>query len=82
MGVMSCYRNGCGNIMCDTYVSSVGYVCSDCQNEFSVLFPRKYSERKLVKKLMEFMNTEKRYNNHQEYDGDIDAQEFFNKNTN
>lgn len=35
MGVMSCSRNGCDSIMCDTYVDGeIGYVCFDCQSEF------------------------------------------------
>lgn len=34
MGVKSCHRNTCKNIMADTYVSSVGYVCDECQEEF------------------------------------------------
>lgn len=31
---MSCSRNGCDNIMCDTYVDHAGYICRDCQEEF------------------------------------------------
>lgn len=34
MGVMTCSRRGCSNIMCDTHISGVGYVCRDCQGEF------------------------------------------------
>ena len=34
MGVMSCSRNGCDSIMCDTYIDSVGYICRYCQDEF------------------------------------------------
>lgn len=35
MGVMSCSRNTCDNIMCDTYVDGdVGYVFNECQQEF------------------------------------------------
>lgn len=82
MGVMQCHRKGCENIMCDTYINSVGYICSDCKYEFSVLFPQKYSEDKLLRKLLKFMYREKKINHHKEYEGDIDAQEFFNKNTN
>jgi hypothetical protein len=36
MGVMTCSRKYCNNIMCDTYISSVGYVCRDCQSEFKI----------------------------------------------
>lgn len=34
MGVLACSRKGCENIMCDTYVPEVGYVCKSCQQEF------------------------------------------------
>ena len=34
MGVMSCSRGTCNNIMCDTYIDDVGYVCRECQKEF------------------------------------------------
>jgi len=34
MGVMSCHRKCCENIMCDTYIDGIGYVCNDCQTEF------------------------------------------------
>lgn len=34
MGVMSCNRNNCPHIMCDTYIDSVGYICRECQSEF------------------------------------------------
>jgi len=61
MGVMSCFRKGCENIMCDTYVSGIGYICYDCKGEFEYRYPDKYSENKLLKKLEKFMDTEKRY---------------------
>lgn len=34
MSVLSCARRGCENIMCETYVPDVGYVCRECQKEF------------------------------------------------
>ena len=34
MGVMSCSRNNCDNIMCDTHIYDVGYICWECQKEF------------------------------------------------
>lgn len=34
MGVLSCSRDGCSNIMCDTYVDGIGYICTECQEEF------------------------------------------------
>lgn len=34
MGVMECNRTGCDNIMCDTYVEGIGYICGECQEGF------------------------------------------------
>ncbi len=33
MGVMTCSRNGCGNIMCNRYSMKHGYICSECFSE-------------------------------------------------
>lgn len=57
MGVMSCYRKNCDNIMCDIYITDIGYICYDCQKEFG---EKKYkTETKLLKALKEFMSTRK-----------------------
>ena len=34
MGVKKCSRRGCDNLMCQTYVDRIGYVCRECQMEF------------------------------------------------
>lgn len=34
MGVLSCDRLGCNNIMCDILVPEVGYMCYECVSEF------------------------------------------------
>jgi len=34
MGVMNCSRKDCNEIMCQTYIPSVGYICGDCKFEF------------------------------------------------
>jgi hypothetical protein len=34
MGVMSCNRNKCENILCDTFIDTIGYICNDCKSEF------------------------------------------------
>lgn len=34
MRVMTCSRIGCENIMCEVYVQYIGYICTDCQQEF------------------------------------------------
>lgn len=77
MGVMSCYRKGCDEIMCRTYVDSIGYICSDCKGEFELLYPGKYSENKLIRKLEKFMTTEKRYRNISEDSSGITVYDFF-----
>lgn len=82
MGVMSCSRKNCENIMCDTCVESVGYICSECQSEFKQyleknnLNPR--TEGEINRELQTFMATPK--------DSYIDGNEtsvedFFNERT-
>ncbi len=39
MGVMSCNRRGCENIMCNRYSSEYGYICQDCFEELSTMHP-------------------------------------------
>ena len=34
MGVMTCSRRSCTNVMCDTYIPDVGYICDDCVKAF------------------------------------------------
>lgn len=34
MGVLSCFRLDCENIMCDDLIFDIGYICKDCQEEF------------------------------------------------
>lgn len=34
MSVLTCSRSGCHEVMCRTYVPSVGYICRECQEEF------------------------------------------------
>lgn len=31
---MACSRKNCDNILCNTYISSIGYICGSCQFEF------------------------------------------------
>jgi hypothetical protein len=52
MGVMSCSRRNCENIMCRTYVDRIGYICSDCQSEFE-----DYLKSKNIKVLSEYQMT-------------------------
>ena len=64
MGVMACSRRSCERIMCDTYISSIGYICEDCQEEFKNYMANKhidteYTEHEIVHELTEFMDTDK-----------------------
>lgn len=60
MGVMSCNRKNCENIMCDTYISDVGYVCDECQAEFKEnLNVEVKNEGEIIRELQKFMATEK-----------------------
>lgn len=61
MGVMSCSRNGCMSIMCDTYVQSVGYVCNECKSGFKEYLQKNClnptTEGQISKELKVFMDT-------------------------
>lgn len=63
MGVMSCSRRECNNIMCDTYVDSVGYVCNDCKEEFKEYLQKMgfspKTEGQITKEVEKFMATSK-----------------------
>ena len=87
MGVMGCYRSGCDNIMCDTYIDSVGYICYDCQREFENYIEGKkqtedsdgdFTEGRLEKELKVFMETEK--DETVDKPDRMDVGEFFQKN--
>lgn len=63
MGVNSCDRPECENIMCDTYIDSVGLICYECENEFKEYIEKmedkpntKYS---ILRELKKFMDSEK-----------------------
>ena len=78
MGVMSCHRKNCDNIMCNTYVYSVGYICGSCQTEFKEYIEKNninvITELQITKELKIFMDTSKDVYS----DGNkIDINEFF-----
>lgn len=86
MGVLSCSRKGCSNIMCRTYVSNIGYICLDCQNEFKRYLNNenlKFTDyNELLGRLEIFMNTN--VNNGWESVPEnyfIDIDDFFKDNT-
>lgn len=64
MGVMPCYRKGCDEIMCHTYVDGeVGYICRECQNEFKEYATENdldvSTEGQIKMELTKFMSLEK-----------------------
>ena len=68
MGVMSCSRRRCEQIMCNTYVNTTqftGYVCNECQEEFKQYLigigkdPSDIPVGDLNRKLADFMETDK-----------------------
>lgn len=82
MGVLSCSRSDCYNIMCDTHIDAVGYICSSCQEEFKEYLSdnnlNPQTEGEIIKELKLFMNTlVNRYKKGQE----ITVNEFFQKHT-
>ena len=82
MGVMSCSRNNCDNIMCHTHIYTVGYICWECQQEFKDYLTSQNIEAntdgKIRKELKKFMETEKG-----EFiiGKETNVDEFFNENT-
>ena len=52
MGVLSCSRSGCRNIMCDRYSNIHGYICSECFDELVQSGPET--------KVASFMESDKR----------------------
>lgn len=75
MGVMSCSRKECENIMCDLYIPIIGYICHECKGEFmdQVDTEESLTEAEIVKKLQIFMETQKFDTNR------ISISDFFNK---
>jgi len=63
MGVKSCSREYCDNIMCDTYINNIGYICSECRQEFKDYLETKnktyLTEGEIRKELKQFMSTNK-----------------------
>ncbi|MFW6225469.1 MAG: hypothetical protein ACOC3V_00755 [bacterium] len=82
MGVMSCYRKNCDNIMCDTYIDDVGYICWECKEEFKDYIEynkiRVETEGEIRRELKIFMDTRKG-----DYfkGNEISIDDFFNSNT-
>ncbi len=83
MGVMECSRRHCDNILCNTYIDDIGFVCRECQAEF-----KKYllhegiaanTEKEIEKALSDFMETTKDdYSEAKNEEMDVD--DFFKQN--
>ncbi len=84
MGVMSCSRDSCPNIMCDTYVYEIGYVCNECQHEFKGYLNRHIirvpQDEEIRTLLFNFLNTVKEDNCNEKNDKVVN--EFFKRYTN
>ena len=88
MGVMECSRNDCGSVLCDTYVSEVGFMCYECKSEFKKYMANKLevtdweagqlemSEGEIIGHLKEFMETNKSSTGEK-----MTISDFFNKQT-
>lgn len=65
MGVMSCSKRGCDNIMCDTYVNDIGYICYSCKEEFKTYLNKENIKAETageIRKVLEtFMKIRKDY---------------------
>lgn len=59
MGVLTCGRKGCDEIMCQTYVDDIGYICDECQSEFNATIGNDddnvFSQGEIVRELTKFM---------------------------
>lgn len=63
MGVKSCNRKNCENIMCDIYVPALGYICYDCQRDFIISMAEKNiylnTEHEIMIELGKFLESDK-----------------------
>lgn len=79
MGVMSCDRLGCENIMCQRMTPCGNYICWECVSEFqTVMGGRKRTVSKFKKKLEKFLKTRKPDEKPDEEDG-ITAYDFIHE---
>lgn len=83
MGVLSCDKNGCDNIMCDTCVNGEYYVCYECKDDFKNWIKTQSplyldSTEFIYDKFKEFMAMEKK-NGYHDIDTDQAIDKFFNE---
>jgi hypothetical protein len=80
MGVSTCNRKGCDEIMPQTYLQGIGYICYDCKTEFIKYFQNRFGDEdqpeSIIKNELEkFMEMKK-----SSYSDDtISAYDFFEK---
>ena len=59
---MTCSRLNCENIMCDTYIPEIGYICNECKEEFKRFLEKTGNQPKtdmeIKAQLSQFMQTE------------------------
>jgi len=78
MGVLSCSRDGCDNIMCRTYVYGIGYVCDECQDQFKQYLKSKHtsihSNHDIEEELKNFLEIDKdNFEPRHDFDNQIDT---------
>lgn len=59
MSVLTCSISNCNNIMCDTHIDEIGYICNDCKDRFVQWLPTQSplyldSREFIIDKLKEF----------------------------
>jgi len=81
MGVKGCFRTGCDNIMCDVYISDIGYICWECEREFKNYLEEKNievtTEYEIKRELKKFMDIRK--GEHDTEKKTMSVEEFFDK---
>lgn len=84
MGVMICNRKGCDNIMSRTHIPVVGYICTNCKEEFEDYLYSKNKEvlknSEMITELIKFMSTIKDCEENDD-DEEINVVDFLNNNT-
>lgn len=77
---MRCSKKDCENILCDTYVKSIGYICDECISEFKSYLQKNAlnptTEGQITKELEKFINIPKSEYIH---DREITVDSFFNE---
>jgi len=84
MSVLACSRTGCKNIMCDTFVPEIGYICDECKNEFKKYLQHDgkthLTSQQIVEELKIFIETPKgTFINNSEIDVDSFLLKKYNK---